>query len=57
MSLANLSKTASTLVNLIKQTIKSFLLKEDGDYLLLETGDKIILDGSDAITNLTKIAA
>lgn len=57
MALTNLLKTASTLVNLVKQTIKSFLLKEDGYYLLLEDGGKIILDGSDAVENLTKTAA
>ena len=57
MSLTNLTKIAGSLTNLIKQTINSFLLKEDGDFLLLETGDKIILDGSDAIVNLTKTAA
>ena len=57
MALANLLKSASTLVNLAKQTIKSFLLKEDGYYLLLEDGGKIILDGSDAVENLTKTAA
>jgi hypothetical protein len=58
MSLSNLAKTAATLANLVKTSIKTFLLKEDGFYLLLETGDRIRLDGSEnQISNLAKTSA